>query len=519
MTIHHNNSWLSIFFRPFPGKKITYRLCFLTFLLFIISANFSIAQDSTGMQKDTISSVIASNSDSLSVVAPTEAKTEEAPPALLSQDTANIIWLCLTAFLVFFMQAGFAMVETGLTRAKNAVNIMMKNLLDFCFGAVLFWAIGYAIMYSSTDANFIGFDKSLALLGTANAPADGPAYATSAAWLFQVVFAATAATIVSGAMAERTKLKSYILYSCGITALIYPISGHWIWGGGWLGDMGFRDFAGSTVVHSVGGWAALAGAIMVGPRLGKYNKDGTVNAIPGHNMPLAALGVFILWFGWYGFNPGSTLLAVSGVSHIAVTTTLAAATGAIGAMITSWFVFKKPDLSMALNGALAGLVGITAPCASVSTGSAAIIGLVAGILVFYSCLFIERKLKIDDPVGAISVHGVCGAWGTLAVGLFGQHSIDVAYWSEETAIKDGLFFGGGFKQLITQLTGVGAVFVYVFLTMLIIFFLIKKIFGLRVSDAEQMEGLDLGEHGNTAYGGFVLESTGPSAIIKSSEEG
>ncbi|MBK5277528.1 MAG: ammonium transporter [Bacteroidia bacterium] len=431
------------------------------------------------------------------------------PEPSLPQSVADIIWLCLCAFLVFFMQAGFAMVETGLTRAKNSVNILSKNLLDFCFGAVLFWAIGYAIMYSSGDSNFLGFDSALSFLSSANAPTDGEGYATSAAWLFQVVFAATAATIVSGAMAERTKLISYIVYSCVLSAIIYPISGHWIWGGGWLSDLGIRDFAGSTVVHSVGGWAALAGALLVGPRLGKYNKDGSVNAISPHNMPLAALGVFILWFGWYGFNPGSTLLAIGGVAHVAVTTTLAASTGAMAALIFSWIKFKKPDLSMALNGALAGLVGITAPCASVSTSSAAIIGLIAGGLVFYSILFIERKLKIDDPVGAISVHGICGAWGTLAVGLFGQRAIDVQYWDETTSIKDGLFFGGGFEQLGIQAIGVASVFVYVFGAMLVIFFLIKKIVGLRVSDAEQIEGLDLGEHGSSAYGGFVFESTDP----------
>ncbi len=495
-------------------KKLS--LLIAAFLILTLSPALSFAQDSANAVVDSVASVIAPVADSVATAAIAPAAPEPAPA--LGQDVANIIWLCLAAFLVFLMQAGFAMVETGLTRAKNAVNIMMKNLLDFCFGAVLFWAIGYAIMYSSGDSDYFGFDRALAFLSSANSPTDISGYTTSAAWLFQVVFAATAATIVSGAMAERTKLKSYIVYSCLVTALIYPISGHWIWGGGWLSDLGFRDFAGSTVVHSVGGWAALAGAIMVGPRLGKYNKDGTVNAIPPHNMPLAALGVFILWFGWYGFNPGSTLLAIGGVAHVAVTTTLAAATGAIGAMIISWVVFKKPDLSMSLNGALAGLVGITAPCASVSTSSAAIIGLVAGILVFYSCLFVERKLKIDDPVGAISVHGVCGAWGTIAVGLFGQHAIDVQYWSEETAIKDGVFFGGGFKQLGTQLIGTGAVFVFIFAAMLIIFFLIKKTIGLRVTDAEQLEGLDLGEHGNSAYGGFVLESTGPSAIIKATEE-
>ncbi len=470
------------------------------------------AQDTT-VVADTASMMMSTTAVAETVPAEPEAEAV----AYLTQDVANIIWLCLCAFLVFFMQAGFAMVETGLTRAKNSVNIMMKNLLDFAFGAVLFWAVGYAIMYCSGDSNYFGFDKALSFLASANAPVDNTGYATSAAWLFQVVFAATAATIVSGAMAERTKLKSYLFYSILISAIIYPISGHWIWGGGWLSDMGLRDFAGSTVVHSVGGWAALAGAIMVGPRLGKYNKDGSVNAITGHNMPLAALGVFILWFGWYGFNPGSTLLAIGGVSHVAVTTTLAAATGAIGALIISWITFKKPDLSMTLNGTLAGLVGITAPCASVSTGSAAVIGLIAGVLVFYSCLFFERVAKIDDPVGAISVHGVCGAWGTIAVGLFGQQSIDVQYWSADTTIKDGLFFGGGFSQLGTQLLGVGVVFIYVFLAMLVIFYVIKKTIGLRVSDAEQMEGLDLGEHGNTAYGGFVFETTGPAAVIRNEE--
>ena len=441
------------------------------------------------------------------------AGTSQEEVTMFPQAAADILWLCVAAFLVFFMQAGFAMVETGLTRAKNSVNIMMKNLLDFSFGALLFWAIGYAIMYSSGDSNFFGFDTSLSFLGSSNAPTDSAGYALSASWLFQVVFAATAATIVSGAMAERTKLISYIFYSIILSAIIYPISGHWIWGGGWLSDMGMRDFAGSTVVHSVGGWAALAGAILVGPRLGKYGKDGSIHAIPAHNLPLAALGVFILWFGWYGFNPGSTLVAVSGISHIAVTTTLAAAAGAVGALISSWAKFKKPDLSMTLNGALAGLVGITAPCASVSTGSAVIIGFVAGVLVFFTALFIERKLKVDDPVGAISVHGVCGAWGTLSVGLFGQQAIDVQYWSEDTAIKDGLFYGGGVSQLMTQLIGIVVVFIYAFAAMYLIFFLIKTFVGLRASDAEQLEGMDLGEHGNTAYGGFMFETTGPSAVI------
>lgn len=470
----------------------------LLVLLIVSTPLHSYAQDSTA---------VVSDSTAVAAAAPSTATPAAEPVAYLPQDVANILWLCLTGFLVFFMQAGFAMVETGLTRAKNACNIMMKNLLDFCFGALLFWATGYAIMYSSGDSNWFGIDTSLIFLGGSNAPTDMAGYALSASWLFQIVFAATAATIVSGAMAERTKLIAYIFYSCIISAAIYPVTGHWIWGGGWLSDLGMRDFAGSTVVHSVGAWASLVGAILVGPRLGKYNKDGTINAIPGHNMPLAALGVFILWFGWYGFNPGSTLVAVGGVSHIAVTTTLGAAAGAISALIISWLVLGKPDLSMTLNGTLAGLVAITAPCASVSTASAVIIGLVAGVLVFYSCLFFEKVARVDDPVGAVSVHGICGAWGTLSVGLFGQRAIDVQYWSEDTAIHDGLFFGGGFHQLWVQFVGVISVFIFVSVAMYIIFSLIKAVIGLRVSDEEQIQGLDLGEHGNIAYGDFLTQPT------------
>ncbi|QYY37523.1 ammonium transporter [Ruficoccus sp. ZRK36] len=432
---------------------------------------------------------------------PAQAQDTEAV-AYLPQVTADIMWLLLAGFLVFFMQAGFAMVEAGLTRSKNASNIMMKNLMDFSVGAIAFWAIGYSLMYGS-DGAFIGWSKDLLFLGSANAGGD---MSESASWLFQVVFAATAATIVSGAMAERTHFVAYCCYSLLISAVLYPIAGHWIWGGGWLGAMNMRDFAGSTVVHSVGAWAALAGCILIGPRKGKYGKDGKINVIPGHNMPLAALGVFILWFGWYGFNPGSTLAAVDGIAHVAVTTTLAAAGGAIAAMLTTWFMFKKPDLSMTLNGALAGLVGITAPCASVSTSSAVIIGLVAGILVVLSCLFFERVLKIDDPVGAISVHGVCGAWGTLAVGLFGQQAIDVMYWDSETCIQDGLFFGGGFHQLGIQALGVVSVFGFVAVCAFIMFSILKATVGLRVSEEDEAMGLDLSEHGAESYPDFVTSS-------------
>ena len=395
----------------------------------------------------------------------------------------DAIWLLLCGGLVFFMQAGFAMVETGLTRAKNAGNIIMKNLMDFSAGAILYWAIGWGLMYGESAGGFIGTsDFFLASGDTMN-------------WFFQVVFAATAATIVSGAMAERTKFSSYIIYSVIISGIIYPISGHWIWNGGWLSAMGFHDFAGSTVVHSVGAWAALMGAITLGPRIGKYVKvDGkvSVKAIMGHNMPLAALGVFILWFGWYGFNCGSTLSGTDvSMTDVAVTTTLAAAAGAIGAMFTTWMFNGKPDVSMSLNGALAGLVGITAGCWVVSPGASIIIGLVAGILVVASVEFIDKKLHIDDPVGAVSVHGVCGAWGTLAVGIFGDLEM----------IGSGLSRGG---QIGVQALGIAAVFVWVIVTSGLLFFIIKKTVGLRVSAAEEMRGLDIEEHGTESYAGFQI---------------
>jgi Amt family ammonium transporter len=414
----------------------------------------------------------------------------------------NTVWTLVAAFLVFFMQAGFAMVETGFTRAKNASNIMMKNLMDFCIGSLAFWAIGFAIMFGASKLGLFG--TSGFFLSSAD-PSTGDGLWQFAFWMFQIVFAATAATIVSGAMAERTKFSGYLIYSFFICALIYPIVGHWIWGGGWLAVKGMIDFAGSTVVHSVGGWAALAGAIILGPRLGKYNKDGSSNAIPGHNIPLAALGVFILWFGWFGFNPGSTTSGTNlSIATIAVTTNLAAAAGAIIAMFTAWKRFGKPDTSMALNGALAGLVAITAPCACVSPFSAVMIGAVAGILVVLSVEFIDKVLHIDDPVGAISVHGVCGAWGTLSVGLFAQ-----AAYGQSSGIGavNGLFFGGGLSQFSTQLLGVISVFIWVFTTALILFLIIKKTVGLRVSDEEQLKGLDISEHGMESYSGFQIFTT------------
>ncbi|NCB02841.1 MAG: ammonium transporter [Spirochaetia bacterium] len=409
----------------------------------------------------------------------------------LHQQSIDMIWLLLAASLVFFMQAGFAMVEIGLTRAKNSGNIIMKNLMDFSVGALFFWAVGWALMYGSSVAGLFGFSQFF-VGGT-----DPILYRD---WMFQVVFAATAATIVSGAMAERTKFSAYLIYSVILSAVIYPISGHWIWGGGWLSSLGFHDFAGSTVVHSVGGWAALMGSLALGPRIGKYVRLGktvTSKAIPGHNLPLASLGVFILWFGWYGFNAGSTLSGTDlTMASVAVTTTLAASAGAVGAMAISWKQFKKPDVSMSLNGALAGLVGITAPTAVVTPLGAILIGFIAGIIVVISVELIDKKLHIDDPVGAISVHGVCGVWGTIAVGLFGS-----------TDSVRGLFYGGGFHQLTIQAIGVVSVALWVTITTGILFFVIKKTGGLRVTHNEELLGLDLSEHNADSYSGFQIFTT------------
>jgi len=400
--------------------------------------------------------------------------------------------------LVFFMQAGFAMVETGMTRAKNACNIMMKNLMDFCVGSLAYWAIGFGLMYGTSKALLFGTDKFFLSGIGLDGLADNASLCT---WLFQVVFAATAATIVSGAMAERTKFVAYLFYSAAISLFIYPISGHWIWGNGWLASkFGFIDFAGSTAVHSVGGWAALAGCMILGPRFGKYvtnNGKKISRAIPGHNIPLAALGVFILWFGGFGFNPGSTVAGTNPhIAAIAVTTNLAAAAGAISAMITIWLKHGKPDTGMTLNGALAGLVAITAPCAAVSPGSAIIIGLIAGVLVVFSVEFIDKVLHLDDPVGAISVHGVCGAFGTLSVGLFAQPMFNSG--------ATGLFFGGGFHLLGVQILGVVSVFAWVMVTAIPLFLILKYTVGLRVTPEEEIRGLDIEEHGMEAYSGFQI---------------
>lgn len=402
--------------------------------------------------------------------------------------SADTMWTLLAAALVFFMQAGFAMVETGFTRAKNAGNIIMKNLMDFAIGSVVFWILGFGLMFGEGNG-FIG-TIDLFIQGDYSS-----AIPTFAFVIFQTVFCATAATIVSGAMAERTKFISYCVYSLLISAVVYPISGHWIWGGGWLSQLGFHDFAGSTAVHMVGGVAALVGASFLGPRIGKYGKDGKPKAILGHSITLGALGVFILWFGWFGFNPGSTLSATGddallSISNIYMTTNIAAAAAACATMIFTWLRYKKPDVSMTLNGALAGLVAITAGCDAVNPVGAALIGLIAGIVVVLAVEFFDKVVKIDDPVGAISVHGVCGALGTLLVGVF--------------AVDGGLVYGGGFEFLGVQAIGVFSVMAYVAVAMTIIFFLIKKTIGLRVPAEEEIMGLDAAEHGlASGYADFM----------------
>jgi Amt family ammonium transporter len=411
----------------------------------------------------------------------------------------DTLWVLVAALLVFFMNAGFAMLESGLCRAKNTVNILAKNFIVFALSSLAFWAIGFAIMFG--DGNGIMGLSGWMIGGADNSPALNDAYQgvfSSLNWtgvplyakfFFQLAFAATAATIVSGVVAERIKFLSFIIFSFVLVAFIYPIAGHWAWGGGWLADVGFSDFAGSTVVHSVGGWAALAGVIVLGPRLGKFNKDGSANPLPGHNMTSATLGTLILWLGWFGFNPGSTMEADAGaITSIALNTNMAAAAGCLSATTVAWLLLGKPDLSMVLNGTLAGLVAITAPCASVSVGSSIIIGAIAGVVVVYSVLFFDR-VKLDDPVGALSVHLVNGVFGTLAVGLF--------------ATEGGLFFGGGMASTVAQLTGIAAVGATTFVLAFAVWFVLKATIGVRVTEAEELEGLDISEHGMEAYVGFA----------------
>ena len=430
----------------------------------------------------------------------------------------DTVWVLFTAMLVFWMNAGFALVESGLCRSKNCVNILTKNFIVFAISSISFWVIGWGLMFGDGTGLF-GTQGLWFVSGADNSPALGKDYmamnpfsATEyqgvynsinwtpvplwAKFFFQLVFAGTAATIVSGAVAERIKFGSFVVFSFILVACMYPVTGHWIWGGGFLGANNFRDFAGSSVVHSVGGWAALAGVIVLGPRLGKYGKGGRVHPIPGHNMTSAALGVLILWLGWFGFNPGSTMAAGNGsaISHILVNTNIAAATGALGAMIAAWALLKKPDLSMILNGCLAGLVAITAPCAFISIGNGALVGLIAGVLVVLAVIFFD-KVKLDDPVGALSVHLVNGIWGTLALGLFYDNQIATDVAGLATKLSRG-------AQFLVQLKGVFFVGLFTFVAALVIWYLIKLVMGVRVTPEEEIEGLDIGEHGNQAYPDF-----------------
>ena len=410
----------------------------------------------------------------------------------------NTVWMLLAAMLVFFMQPGFALVEAGFTRSKNTANILMKNLVDFMVGSILFWFIGFGLMFGV--GNVFGTPHLFDLDAMDNIIQNG--LPIEGFLIFQTVFCATSATIVSGAMAERTKFSMYLAYTIAISVLIYPVSGHWTWGGGWLSNADpdsfmmsvfgytFHDFAGSTVVHSVGGWIALVGAAILGPRLGKYGKDGKSKAIPGHNLTLACLGVFILWFGWFGFNPGSQLAAAgygdqTAISHVFLTTNLAACTGGSLALLVSWIKYGKPSLSLTLNGILAGLVGVTAGCDLVSPMGAALIGAICGTVMIFAVEFIEHRLKIDDPVGASSVHGVCGSLGTILTGLF--------------AVEGGTFYGGGFGFLGAQIFGVIIVGGWAALMGYIIFKVLDKVHGLRVPARIEEEGLDIYEHGESAY--------------------
>lgn len=427
--------------------------------------------------------------------------TAEISNADAVQANLNVVWTILAACMVMFMQVGFAMLESGFTRAKNAVNILMKNLTDFTVGSLVYFLVGFGLMFGVSNG-FCGTSR-FALAGASGNDWDFTFL------LFQTVFAATAATIVSGAVAERVKFHAYLVYSLIITVFIYPVFGSWVWGGladannaGWLEKLStgaFCDFAGSTVVHSVGGWLALAGAIMAGPRIGKYGPDGKPRAIPGHNIPLAALGVFVLWFGWFGFNAGSTTVGDGSIGRIALVTNLSAAAGAITAMFAIWIASGKPDASMAMNGALAGLVGITAGCATVTPIGAIIIGVIAGLLVVGSVYLFDAVLRIDDPVGAISVHGICGLWGTLACGLFNAEAVIAG-----GDANSGLFYGGGVNQLLSQLTGAGMAFAWAFGVGITLFYLVDKTIGLRVTADEERRGLDIGEHGMEAYSGFQV---------------
>ncbi|MGE5189914.1 MAG: ammonium transporter [Gemmatimonadota bacterium] len=447
--------------------------------------------------------------------ADTPAFTRELAGAIANQKIAmDTLWTMLAAFLVFFMNLGFALVESGFCRAKNTVNILFKNFVVFAVSSLAFLVLGFGLMFGDGNV-LVGLKGLFFASGADNSPATGDAYVGVyhalnwtgvplwAKFFFQLVFAGTAATIVSGAVAERIRFKAFVIFTLFMVGIIYPLGGHLIWGGGWLASKGFLDFAGSTVVHSIGGWAALAGVIMLGPRIGKYGPGGKVNAIPGHSMTSAAIGVFVLWFGWFGFNPGSTMAADGpSIAHVATTTNVAAAAATVSSMIAAWILFGKPDFGMTLNGCLAGLVAITAPCAFVSVPSALVIGLAAGVLVVLAVLFFDR-VRVDDPVGATAVHLANGVFGTIALGLFADPTVCPA----ASAAKKGLLLGGGMAQLGPQLMGVALVGGAFFALSLAFWFVTKLLAnGLRVSAEEETEGLDLHEHGNSAYPDFSVRS-------------
>ena len=412
----------------------------------------------------------------------------------------DTLWVFLAAVLVFFMNLGFASLEAGMARSKNTVNILSKNFIVFAVSSLGFMLLGWGLMFGGdnpligTEHLFILGESDLSFYDdtlTSNVPFWGK-------FFFQLVFCGTAATIVSGAVAERIKYITFIVFSFVLTLVIYPIVGHWVWGGGWLADLGFLDFAGDTVVHSLGGWAALAGALVLGPRIGKYDKDGKPRAIPGHNMSLAVIGLFVLWLGWFGFNPGSTMSFQNpaDVMHILMTTNTSAIAAVLTATAASWLLLGKPDLGMTINGCLAGLVAITGGCAYISIGNSLLIGAVAGVLVVFAVLFFDR-VKVDDPVGATSVHLCCGVFGTLCIGLFAQEGVTTL------STKNGLFYGGGAGLLGTQLLGIAAVGAFVFAASLVLWWVLKKTMGIRVTREEEIAGLDIGEHGNHAYPDFV----------------
>lgn len=455
--------------------------------------------------------VLVSGYAAIAQTAPTPTTEEQLASLKVGMDT---MWVMVAGMMVFFMNAGFGMLETGFCRQKNAVNVLSKNLIVFALSTIAYWAIGFALMFSDGNG-FIGTSGGFFLWNvTDNSPATGEAYKgifsslnwtgvpLNAKFFFQLVFAGTAATIVSGAVAERIKFLEFLIFSLLLVGIAYPITGHWIWGGGWLAKAGFYDFAGSEVVHSVGGWAALMGAAFLGPRNGRYRNGDTV-AMPGHNMSIATLGCLILWLGWFGFNPGSTMAVdANAIAHIAITTNTAGAFGGVAATVTAWLYLGKPDLSMIINGILAGLVGVTASCAWVNVPNSAIIGIISGILVVFAVTFFDN-LKIDDPVGATSVHLVCGTWGTLAVGLFADGPTTGIYTAGP---KAGLLVGGGFDQLIPQLIGIISVGGMTVLLSTIFWYALKVLLGIRVTPAEEAEGLDIGEHGMEAYSGFVKEA-------------